>query len=63
MYAVAQRGDNRHRGLQNETKSHRTAGPVKNVAPKTAEAFGGDPIPSYPEDKESKHEHDSEAGQ
>ena len=31
-------------------------GPIKNVAPKTAETFCGHPVPSHPEGEESNHE-------
>ena len=58
MNAVAQRGDDRHRRLQNETKGHRAAGPIKNVGPKTAETFGGDPVPGHPESEEADQEQD-----
>ncbi len=61
MYAVPQRGDNRHRGLQNEAKRHRTARPIENVAPKTTKAFLGDPVPRHSEDDERKQDRDSEA--
>src|SRR5580704_13560069 len=39
MDTVARRGDDRHPRLQNETERHRTARPVKNISPQTAETL------------------------
>jgi hypothetical protein len=56
--AVAKRGDDRHRWLQDEAKHHRTGGPIKNVGPKTAETFLRNPVPSHTESEKANHQQD-----
>jgi hypothetical protein len=63
MKSVAKRGDDRHRRLQDEAKGHWAAGPIKNVAPKTAEAFSGHTVPSHPESEEANYEQECDARQ
>src|ERR1700689_1169213 len=58
---VAKRGDNRHRRLHDEAKGHWPAGPIKNIAPKTAETFSGNPIPGHAESDEANQEQERDA--
>ena len=58
MYAIAQRGDNRHRRLQNEAECHRAAGPVQDVAPQSTKALGGNAVPERAADDEADKQPD-----
>ena len=61
LKSVAKRGDDRHRRLQDEAKGHRAAGPIKNVAPETAETFLGNPIPGHAKSDEANQKQQRDA--
>src|ERR1700689_619846 len=61
MYAIAQRGDNRHRRLQDEAECHRAPRPVQDVAPQTPKTLCGKAIPERAADDEDDQEPDRQA--
>lgn len=56
--AVAQRGDARHRWLQDEAEGHCTAGPGHNIPPEAIQLFGRNAVHDDASDHKAEAQHD-----
>jgi hypothetical protein len=61
MDAVFQRGDDRHRRLQNEAEGHRSARPIQEVAPQATKIFEGNSIYDSAKGKQACNQHHRDA--
>src|SRR5271170_221991 len=61
MYAIAQRGDDRHRRLENEAECHRALRPVQDVAPQTTKTLDRNAVPERAADDQDDQEPDRQA--